>query len=53
MGAAASLEEAAAALRDQDAKRQADGAAKHYRAAANELSDYEDIDAADRRFPLG
>ena len=34
MGAAASLEDAANCLRDPDAKRQAEGAAKHYREAA-------------------
>ena len=52
MGAAASIEDAAAALRDQDARRQAEGAAKHYRNAANELAEAEEIDAADKRFPL-
>ena len=34
MGAAASLEDAAACLRDPDAKRAAEGAAKHYRERA-------------------
>lgn len=37
MGAAASIEDAANCLRDPDAKRQADGAAKHYREAAQKL----------------
>jgi len=37
MGAAASVEEASWSLRDEDAKRQAIGAAKHYREAANAL----------------
>ncbi len=37
MGAAASIEDAANCLRDPDAKRQADGAAKHYRDAAQAL----------------
>lgn len=37
MGAAASIEDAANCLRDSDAKKQADGAAKHYREAAQKL----------------
>ncbi len=37
MGAAASIEDAANCLRDPDAKRQAEGAAKHYREAAQAL----------------
>ena len=37
MGAAASLEDAANCLRDPDAKKAAEGAAKHYRAAANAM----------------
>ena len=37
MGAAASIEDAANCLRDPDAKKQADGAAKHYREAAQKL----------------
>lgn len=39
MNAAAALEDAANCLRDPDAKRAAEGAAKHYRAAANALWD--------------
>lgn len=38
MGAAASIEDAANCLRDQDAKRQAEGAAAHYRNAARKFS---------------
>jgi hypothetical protein len=38
MGAAAAIEDAANCLGDEDAKRQAEGAAKHYRDAANKLS---------------
>jgi hypothetical protein len=37
MNAAAALEDAANCLRDQDAKRAAEGAAKHYRTAANDM----------------
>ena len=37
MGAAAALEDAAHCLRDQDAKRAAEGAAAHYRKEANAL----------------
>lgn len=37
MGAAASIEDVANCLRDPDAKKQADGAAKHYREAAQKL----------------
>ena len=37
MGAAASIEDAENCLRDPDAKRQAEGAAKHYREAAKKL----------------
>jgi hypothetical protein len=37
MGAAASIEDAANCLRDPDAKKQADGAARHYREAAQKL----------------
>lgn len=37
MGAAASIEDAANCLHDPDAKKQADGAAKHYREAAQKL----------------
>lgn len=37
MGAAASIEDAANCLRDPDAKKQAEGAAKHYREAAQKL----------------
>jgi hypothetical protein len=37
MGAAASIEDASHCLRDPEAKRAADGAAKHYRDAANAL----------------
>jgi hypothetical protein len=39
MGAAASIEDAANCLRDPDARKQAAGAAKHYRDAAQELWD--------------
>lgn len=38
MGAAAALEDAAHCLSDPDAKRAAEGAAAHYRAAANALA---------------
>jgi len=38
MGAAAALEDAANCLIDADAKRAAEGAATHYRAAANALT---------------
>ncbi len=37
MNAAAALEDAANCLRDPDAKRAAEGAAKHYREAANAM----------------
>lgn len=37
MGAAASIEDAANCLRDEDAKREAIGAAKYYRGQANAL----------------
>lgn len=37
MGAAASIEDAANCLRDPNAKKQAEGAAKHYRDAAQNL----------------
>lgn len=37
MGAAGSLEDAANCLRDPAAKRAAEGAAQHYRAAANAM----------------
>lgn len=37
MGAAAALEDAANCLRDPDAKKAAEGAAKHYRTEANTL----------------
>ena len=37
MNAAAELEDAANCLRDPDAKRSAEGAAKHYRTAANAM----------------
>ena len=39
MGAAASIEDAANCLRDPAAKKQAEGAAKHYREAAQKLWD--------------
>jgi hypothetical protein len=37
MNAAAALEDAAISLRDADSKRAAEGAAKHYRDAANAM----------------
>jgi hypothetical protein len=37
MGAAASVEDAANCISDPDAKKQAEGAAKHYREAAQKL----------------
>lgn len=39
MGAAAALEDAANCLRDPDAEKVAEGAAKHYRDAANRMWD--------------
>lgn len=47
MGAAASIEDAANCLRDSDAKKQADGAAKHYREAAQKLIGTHGVGASD------
>jgi hypothetical protein len=47
MGAAASIEDAANCLRDPDAKKQADGAAKHYREAAQKLMAAPGVDSVD------
>lgn len=43
MGAAAALEDAARCLRDPDAKKAAEGAAKHYRTEANALTPNVDV----------
>lgn len=50
MGAAAALEDAAHCLQDPDAKRAAEGAAKHYRSEAQAL--WPNV-LADRREPIG
>jgi hypothetical protein len=47
MGAAASIEDAANCLRDPDAQKQADGAAKHYREAAQKLMAVAGVPASD------
>jgi hypothetical protein len=46
MGAAACIEDAANCLRDPDAKRQAEGAAKHYREAARKLNDADGVETS-------